>query len=423
MVNYFERGFYSMVYTPTESQNQTPPTEKRHRKHQKLSPTMQFLLFVIVAGVGYIAGTFNTQIASVIAPVFGYKVYGGTIDLSSVQSTYQSLKANFDGKLDDQKLIDGANAGLVQAAGDTYTIYMNKQAANDFNNDLSGTIGGGIGVEVTSTDNKVTVSSVLTGDPAEQAGVKAGDVITGVNGKSVVGQSVDDVVAKIRGDVGTTVKVTIDRAGQNMDFSITRQSITAPSVDSKIKDNIGVLTISRFDENTGSEARTAAQSFKKVNVKGVIVDLRDNGGGYLTAAQDVAGLWLNNKPVVSERTNGKVVDQLNSGDNALLTGIPTVVLVNGGTASASEIVSGALQDYNVAKLVGEKTFGKGSVQKLIDLPRGAQLKVTVARWYTPKGKNINKEGITPDKTVSISKDDLAAGRDPQYDAAKALLGL
>ncbi len=415
-----------MAYMPPESEQKqpTPPTDKpRHHRKKNLSPSMRFLVFVIVAGLGYIAGTFNVQIASVIAPVFGVKVYGGTLDLSSVQATYQALKANFDGKLDDQKLIDGANDGLVKAAGDTYTIYMNKQQADAFNNDLSGTIGGGIGVEITETDNKVTVSSVLPGDPAEQAGMKAGDVITGVNGTSMVGQNTDAVVAKIRGDIGTTVKVTVDRGGQSLDFNITRQNITAPSVTSKVEGNIGILTISRFDENTGDEARTAAQSFKKANVKGVIVDLRDNGGGYLTAAQDVAGLWLNNKLVVSERTNGVVVDQLNSTDNALLTGIPTVVLVNGGTASASEIVSGALQDYDVAKLVGEKTFGKGSVQKLLDLPRGAQLKVTVARWYTPKGKNINQQGITPDKVVSISKDDLAAGRDPQLDAAKALLGL
>jgi carboxyl-terminal processing protease len=415
-----------MAYTPPvpEQTQSTPLADKpSHHRKKKLSPTMQFLLFVIVAGAGYIAGTFNDQIASVIAPVFGYKVYGGTLDLSSVQSTYQALKANFDGKLDDQKLIDGANDGLVKAAGDTYTIYMTKQQANDFNNNLSGTIGGGIGVEITETDNKVTVSGVLAGDPAEQAGMKTGDVITGVNGNSVVGQNSDVVVSKIRGDIGTTVKITVDRAGQSIDFNITRQNITAPSVDSKIQGDIGILTIGRFDENTGDEARTAAQSFKKANVKGVIVDLRDNGGGYLTSAQDIAGLWLDNKLVVSERTNGVVVDQLNSTDNALLAGIPTVVLVNGGTASASEIVSGALQDYGAAKLVGEKTFGKGSVQKLLDLPRGAQLKVTVARWYTPKGKNINKEGITPDKTVSISKDDLDAGRDPQLDAAKTLLGL
>lgn len=415
-----------MAYTPpvSEHSHPEPSTDKpQHHRKKKLSSSMQFLLFVAVAGLGYIAGTFNAQIAATIAPVFGYKVYGGTLDLSSVQTTYQALKANFDGKLDDQKLIDGANDGLVKAAGDTYTIYMTKQQATDFNNSLSGTIGGGIGVEITETDNKVTVSGVLPGDPAEQAGVKAGDVITGVNGSSVVGQNTDAVVSKIRGDIGTTVKITVERGSQSLDFNMMRQNITAPSVESKIDGNIGILTITRFDENTGDEARTAAQSFKKANVKGVIVDLRDNGGGYLTAAQDVAGLWLNNKLVVSERTNGVVVDQLNSTDNALLAGIPTVVLVNGGTASASEIVSGALQDYGVAKLVGEKTFGKGSVQKLLDLPGGAQLKVTVARWYTPKGKNINQEGITPDKVVSISKDDLAAGRDPQLDAAKALLGV
>jgi len=181
------------------------------------------------------------------------------------------------------------------------------------------------------------------------------------------------------------------------------------------------MTITRFDDQTGQLARQAAQSFKSQNVKSVILDLRGNGGGYLTAAQDVAGLWLDNKVVVTEKNNGKVVDELKSGTNPILVGIPTVVLVNGSSASASEIVAGALQDHGAAKLVGEKTFGKGSVQKLITLPEGAQLKVTIARWYTPNGKNISKQGIAVDKEAKLTTEDINANRDPQLDAAKALL--
>jgi carboxyl-terminal processing protease len=153
----------------------------------------------------------------------------------------------------------------------------------------------------------------------------------------------------------------------------------------------------------------------------VILDLRSNGGGYLTAAQDVAGLWLDKKTVVTERTFGKVVDTIASGSNPLLAGVPTVVLIDSGTASASEIVAGALQDYGAATLVGEKSFGKGTVQKVVDLSGGAILKVTTARWYTPKGKNITSEGIAPNKEVPLSADDVNAGRDPQMDAAKAQL--
>jgi carboxyl-terminal processing protease len=181
------------------------------------------------------------------------------------------------------------------------------------------------------------------------------------------------------------------------------------------------MIISRFDQDTGSLARQAAESFKSQGVTGVVLDLRDDGGGYLDAAKDVASLWLTDKIVVTEKTNGKVTDEIRTSGTPVLAGIKTVVLVNGGSASASEIVAGALQDYKVATLVGEKTFGKGTVQKLITLPDGRQLKVTIARWYTPNGKNITKEGISPDKTVQLTTGDINAGRDPQADAARMSL--
>lgn len=378
------------------------------------------LLFVL--GLGYIAGTFNTQIISTLAPVFGVKKYAGTLDTSSLQATYQALKANYDGTIDDQKLIEAANKGLVSALGDDYTVYFNAKEASDFSDDLSGTIGGGIGVELSLRNDQVTVVRVLADNPAAKAGMAVGDVISKVNDEAVKsGANINDVVSKIRGDAGTTVKVSVMRGTEMKDFTVTRAQVTNPSVYSTVENGVGIMTISRFDDQTGQLARQAAESFKSQNVKSVILDLRGNGGGYLTAAQDVVGLWENNKTVVSEKTNGKTVDELKSGTNPVLEGIPTVVLVNASSASASEITAGALQDYGTAKLVGEKTFGKGSVQKLLSLPDGAELKVTIARWYTPKGKNINKEGITPDKAVTLTVDDINAGRDPQLDAAKALL--
>jgi len=378
------------------------------------------LLFVL--GLGYIAGTFNTQIISTLAPVFGVKKYAGTLDMSSLQATYQALKANYDGTIDDQKLIEAANKGLVSALGDDYTVYFNAKEASDFSDDLSGTIGGGIGVELSLRNEQVTVVRVLADNPAAKAGMAVGDVISKVNDEAVKsGADINDVVSKIRGDAGTTVKVSVMRGTEMKDFTVTRAQVTNPSVYSTVENGVGIMTISRFDDQTGQLARQAAESFKSQDVKSVILDLRGNGGGYLTAAQDVVGLWENNKTVVSEKTNGKTVDELKSGTNPVLEGIPTVILVNASSASASEITAGALQDYGTAKLVGEKTFGKGSVQKLLSLPDGAELKVTIARWYTPKGKNINKEGITPDKAVTLTVDDINAGRDPQLDAAKALL--
>ncbi len=406
-----------------------PHTAHAHSRAQKkasvnpLSFNILFLIIAATAALGFIAGTHSNQIMALIGPVFGQKVYSGNVDLSSVEATYRALKANYDGTLSDKALIDGANKGLVAAAGDTYTLYMTSSESTTFSDDLTGNIGGGIGAEIGIRNNKTTIIRVLDSNPAKKAGLMAGDVILKVNDQSTDGWTVQQAVAKIRGDVGTTVKLSIQRGNDIKDYTVTRDTIINPSVSSSIKDGVGILTISRFDGETAGLAHTAALSFKANNVKGVILDLRGNGGGYVDAAQSVAGLWLNDKVVVSERADGKVVNELKSGTDPILAGIPTVVLVDGGSASASEIVSGALQDYRVAKLVGEKTYGKGSVQKLIDLPQGAQLKVTVARWYTPDGKNINQQGITPDVVTPITAQDMNAGTDPQFDAAMKALGL
>lgn len=375
----------------------------------------------LVLIVGYIAGTRNDQIVGFIGPKFGVKVETGTLDLASVQATYRQLKANFDGDLNGQDLINGASRGLVAAAGDTYTVYMDRKEAEEFNKDLNGDIGGGIGAEIGNRGSRPTVIRTLPDTPAQKAGLLPGDTVIGVNDEATDGWSVSDTVSKIRGDVGTTVKVTVLRSGEPKDFTITRAKITSPSVDSTIQDGIGIMTLRRFDDTTTDQARKAAMDFKDKNVKGIILDLRGNGGGLLSSAQEVAGLWLRDQLVVSERTRGKTTSELRSGDNPVLEGIPTVVLVNSGSASASEIVSGALQDHKAAILIGEKTFGKGSVQKLIDMSDGSVLKVTVAKWYTPNGKNINKSGINPDKKVDLTADDANAGRDPQLQAAKDYL--
>ncbi len=414
-----------MTDKPTKAhvQPHVSDTATKPKRAKTLSSNAWFLILAATAVLGFFGGMNSNRIMSVIGPVFGQKIYAGNIDLSSVESTYRALKANYDGNLDDKALIEGANKGLVAAAGDTYTLYMNSTESTTFSDDLTGNIGGGIGAEIGTRNGQVYIIRVLKGNPAEKAGLMAGDVITAVNDQSTNGWTVEKTVGQVRGDVGTTVKLTVLRGADSKNFTITRDTITNPSVDSSVVGGVGILTISRFDSETSSLARAAAQDFKTQGVKAVILDLRGNGGGYVDAAQDVAGLWLDNKVVVTEKTNDVVVSQLKSGSNPILAGLPTVVLVDGGTASASEIVSGALQDYKVAKLVGEKTFGKGSVQKLISLPDGAELKVTVARWYTPAGKNITKEGITPDITASITQQNINDGVDPQMDAAKKALGL
>jgi len=386
---------------------------RRLRGEKKnVSTPLLVLGFVVVAGIGYVAGAYNGGYLNSF-------IGKDQLDLSSVQATYQSVKENFDGDIDDAKLVEGANRGLVEALGDQYTVFMNKKESSDFDNSLSGNIGGGVGIELAMRGDLPTVVRVLRDNPAEKAGVAVNDVVTAVNGESVEKQTTTEIVTKIRGDAGTTVKVTVFRDGASKDFTLTREVVNNPSVYGSVVNGVGVMTISRFDDKTGGLARSLATEFKAAGVKGVVLDLRGNGGGYVTAAQDVGGIWLDKQVVVTEKKGNKVTDELKSGGSPILNGIPTVVLINSSSASASEIVAGALRDHKAATLMGEKSFGKGSVQKLVGLTDGSMLKVTVARWYTPSGLNISEKGITPDTTVERTADDFSAGRDPQLDAAKA----
>lgn len=398
-------------FTTHSSQPVTPPVYRRP-PHRKIPTPVMVLVFVFVAGLGYLAGALNHGSLSVRSLVGGKE-----LDLSSLQSTYQALSDNFDGELDEQALIDGANKGLVDAAGDQYTVFMNSKDSQEFDDALSGNIGGGIGVEVGIRNNVPTVVRVLKDNPAEKAGLTVGDIVIKVNGEDTAGLSLNEVVAKIRGEVDTTVKLTVLRDSAEKEFSITRAQVSNPSAYGEVRGTVGILTITRFDDNTASLARSTAKEFKEQGVTRVVLDLRGNGGGYVTAAQAVAGIWLDNELVTTERRGGQVTDELTSTGTPLLGSLPTVVLVNASSASASEIVAGALRDHKAATLLGETTFGKGSVQKLINLPHDAMLKVTVARWYTPAGVNISEKGITPDRVVVRSADDINANRDPQLDAA------
>jgi carboxyl-terminal processing protease len=211
------------------------------------------------------------------------------------------------------------------------------------------------------------------------------------------------------------------RAQQLKEFSIVRDDIVNPSVNHAITDqNIGYMRVSRFADDTGMLAKEAAAEFKAKGVKGVVLDLRGNGGGYVNAATALSSLWLKSGDVIVEE-KGKQTERLTANGNPILNGVPTVVLIDGGSASASEITAGALHDHNAAKLVGVKSFGKGSVQQIVDLTSGGQLKVTIAKWFTPNGVNISKEGIKPDVEVTVSDGDINTGRDTQKDKAVELL--
>lgn len=400
---------------PHDTDSSTPAKRARG-----ISKNTFVLALALMALVGFVAGTRADQLYAAIAPIFGIRASADTLDTTVLQQAYRKLKANYDGTLDTQALADGAVRGMTAAANDKYTMFMDAEEAAQFAKDLSGQITG-IGCEIGVRGDQPTILRVITDSPAERAGLKAGDVFVAVNGESVVGKDSSTVAQKIRGDAGTSVKVTVTRAGEQKEYTITRAQVSDASVRASVADGIGTMIISRFDDNTAQLARQAAESFMAQGVKGVVVDLRDNGGGYLNAAQGVASIWLSDKLVVTEKRGSEVTDTLMSDTEPLLAGVKTVVLVNGGSASASEIVAGALQDHGVATLVGEKTFGKGTVQQLFDLNGGRKIKITIARWYTPKGKNITQDGITPNMVVKVTADDTNKGLDPQLDAALQLL--
>ncbi len=344
------------------------------------------------------------------------------LDYASVEEVYDALKGNFAGSLDATKLLDGAKKGLAAAAGDPYTVYLTKTEAKTLQSDLNGTFSG-IGAEIAAKNGRIVIVAPLAGSPAKTAGLEPGDIVSAIDGVSTDGLSVDEAVSKIRGPAGSEVKLTIERGSKTKEYSIKRALITVPSVNSSMKPaSVGYIQIIRFGDQTETDFDKAALKLKNDGAKSIILDLRDNPGGLLDSAVAIADQFLDvGKIIVDERKDDQVINRFRSQAGGVLVGLPVVVLINKGSASASEIIAGALHDNGVAKLVGETSFGKGSVQQLIELSGQAFLKVTIARWYTPAGVNISEQGITPDLKASLTKADIAHGRDSQLAKAEQLL--
>ncbi len=369
-------------------------------------------LILVVALIAFVSGVIGSRWNT-----FGFK----TQDFSSLNDLQATLERKFDGTVDPQKALDGAKAGLVDSLGDPYTTYLTEKQAKELADDLKGNLSG-IGAEIGFRNKQLTVIAPIANTPAAKAGLQAKDMIIKIDGKDPSGLSLEEAVSKIRGKAGSDVTLTIVRDnGTPFDVKITRANISVPSVTSKKEGDIGIITVSRFGDDTVTKVQEAATDLSAQGATKFVLDLRNNGGGYLQAAVGVSSVFMDNKVVVEERKNGKTTDKLSTSGGGTLVGKPVVVLINSGSASASEITAGALQDQGVAKLVGEKSFGKGSVQEIIDLAGGAQLKVTVAHWFTPKGRGIDKQGIQPDVEVKMTEADMNAGKDPQLDKAKELL--
>lgn len=347
------------------------------------------------------------------------------VDLSLLWGVWRLLLENYiDHKaLKPTEMVYGAVGGLVNAVDDPYTLFMTPKENREFQQSLHGQLQG-IGAELAVREEKIVIVAPLKGSPAEKAGLLPEDVILAIDDEPVKKtDTLQDVVERIRGKKGTSVTLSISRSSKPDPFDVTimRADIQVPSVESETKQTpkgaIGILTINQFGSETIDEVERALKKMDTKAMKGMIIDLRFNGGGYLDGAVSLSSLFLREGKVVSvEGRNAPPQHHYVTG-RPLLPNIPLVILINQGTASASEIVAGALQDHKRATVIGMKSFGKGTVQEVIDLPGGSSLRVTTSYWLRPSGAILEKEGITPDVTVDRLPEDIEAKRDPQLDAA------
>lgn len=379
------------------------------------------ILIVAVAGfsVGSLFGG-GSGTTSGTGQVFGFgqkapaDISTRDVNFDMFWTVWRDIKAqSVAEKISDSELFYGAVRGMVGALGDPYSVFFDPKEGSSFEDALNGSFEG-IGCELGIKDGVPVVIAPLAGTPAEKAGLRPGDVIVSVDKVEVTSLPLDQIVAKIRGKAGTFVTLTIvpvtelhktDRTpAQTKEVRIERKEITVDTVkvSEPVKD-IAYIQISSFNGNTFADFKSLTKQYRANKPKGIVLDLRNNPGGYVGAAVQIAGYWVGNRNVVTERGRSQddpVADSSGTGDFA---NIPTVVLVNGGSASASEIVAGALHDYGLATIVGEKSYGKGTVQDLIGLDDGSLLKLTIAKWYTPNNKSIDKEGITPDVVVEYKE--------------------
>ena len=332
-----------------------------------------------------------------------------------------------DRPADLQQILYGAVSGAVAALADPYSVFLPPKEAEDFKQELKGNFDG-IGAEIAIKNQQLVVVTPLEDSPALKARLRSGDFIVKIDGTDSQGLTLEEAVGKIRGSAGTQVTLTIFRKGESKtrDVIITRAKIEVRSLSFELTEvngkKIGILKLRRFGEETQGQMESAINEFLLKGIDGVILDERNNPGGYLETAVQVASNWLNkDQIVVIQKFGDGTEEKFAAKGNNRLKGMPTIVLINGGSASASEIVAGGLKDHGVAKLVGEKSFGKGSVQELIDLRGQAQVKLTIAKWLTPAGHDLNKEGLEPEEKVELSDEDFNSDRDPQLDRAFELL--
>lgn len=343
------------------------------------------------------------------------------LDLMLLGNVIKEVSASYvdSEKIDKEKMTYGIVEGAVRSIGDPYTVFFDPKENKQFKEDIAGSFNG-IGVQVGMKDEKLKVIAPIKDSPADKAGILPGDIILQVNKESIQNMPIDEVISKIKGQKGTKVGITISRGSDIKEFDIVRDVIKVPTIELKteIKDGkkIAHLRIYHFSEQAYADFRKEIPNLKKAD--GIILDMRNNPGGLVDQTQQIASWFLEKGAVVfTEQDRNKNKNNIVSFGYEELDKIPMVMLVNEGSASASEIMAGALRDDRQIKIIGKKSFGKGSVQKVVDFPDGSSVKVTIAKWFTPNGTGINDIGITPDIEVKMTDEDYSKDKDPQLDKA------
>lgn len=354
------------------------------------------------------------------------KSLSSNLETNSLQKVYNFLTKEYlypDQINDKSKSEIGAVKGMVNSLDDPYTVYFSKEEYTEFTENLEGQFQG-IGVIIGKREDQLIIISPIEGTPASKAGLLAGDSIVTINDESTMGLTVEKATTKIRGKKGTEVKLEISREGQSesglQEFVIIRDVIDVPNIKVEEKDNVGIISLSQFQAETASELdQEISKLVNEKKISNIILDLRNNPGGYLQSAVEITELFVpkGSIAVIEKGKDKKVIEELKTKKSPKYENIKLIILVNQGSASASEIVAGALRDLKQVKLVGQKTFGKGVVQSTKKFNDGAVLKYTIAEWFTPSGTAINKEGIKPDFEIKITPEDIKSKRDPQLDKA------
>ncbi|WP_430104167.1 S41 family peptidase [Peribacillus simplex] len=381
-----------------EEENQQQPKEAgKFIKIKKFTFIMGiFLVIFLTAGITTIALTFGNEKVESLAP-------DKHPEFEKLYSTYDTIKDNYYEEIDQDKLVDGAINGMIKSLDDPYSAYMDKKEASSFHESISSSFEG-IGAEIQEQDGKIMVVSPIKGSPAEKAGVKPNDIILSVDGKSVEGLSSSEAVLKIRGEKGTKVNLSISRAGESepIELTIKRDTIPIETVYAEmLDDGVAKIQVTSFSEHTVEELKTALEEMSQKDMKGLVLDLRGNPGGLLDQAIEMASLFIPNGKVVLqvEDRSGKKEVYKSKNDGELK--IPVVLLIDDGSASASEIVAAAVSESADIPLIGVKSFGKGTVQTAQDFKDGSNFKYTAAKWLTPEGNWIHKKGIKPDINVKL----------------------